>query len=143
MFRRRVIVIRTSDSRRNSDNKRKQNAEHYVLIPVPVLVVFNVCTARFVEERKSTQRNAAPSIAELKAYGIMEHIRLMSRYQKPERGKYADDIHNYSPSELSNPIQYSFENFHNYTVYTFVFPIAFSLSLPFVYGAIKTVFPLL
>lgn len=143
MFCRRVIVIRAADKRRNSDNKRKQNAEHYVLIAVSMLMAFDVCAARFVEEREAAQRYASPILAELKAYGVMEYIRLMSRYQKTDRGEYAYNIHDYAPSELRNPIQYSFENFHNYTVYTFVFPIAFSLSLPFVYGAIKTVFPLL
>lgn len=104
MFRRRVIIIRTADKRRDSDNKRKQNAEHDVLIPVSVFMAFNVCTARFVEERESSQRYAAPIIPELKAYGIMEDIRLMPRYQKTERGKYADNIHDYAPSELSKPI---------------------------------------
>lgn len=138
-----MVVIRTADKRRNSDNKREQNAEHNILIAVSMLMALDVCAARFIEERESAQRYAAPIITKLEAYGIMEYIRLMPRYQKTERGEYADDIHDYAPSELSNPIQYSFENFHNYTVYTFVFPIAFSLSLPFVYGAIKTVLPFL
>lgn len=106
-------------------------------------MAFDVCSARFIEERESAQRYAAPILAELKAYGIMKDIRFMPRYQKTERGEYADDIHDYAPSKLRKPIQYSFENFHNYTVYIFVFPIAFSLSLPFVYGAIKTVLPFL
>ena len=138
-----MIIISAANSGRYRDNKREKHAEHDILIPVPVLVEFYVHVACFVAEKESSQRHAAPILPELKADGIMKYFRLMPRYQKTERGYHADNIHDYAPSKLSNPIQYSFENFHNYTVYTFIFPIAFSLSLPFVYGAIKTVFPLL